>query len=131
MAEGTFGTAVNCMDGRVQLPIINWMVDKYHLDYVDMITEPGPDKILAERDAEGTASIKRRVEISVTKHGSRLVVLVSHGDCAGNPVPEEVHLGQLRKAMELVRSWDLPVTIVGVWLDDKTWQPEIVAVISP
>jgi Putative carbonic anhydrase len=37
MGEGKFGTAINCMDGRVQEPVINWMKVRYGLDYVDMI----------------------------------------------------------------------------------------------
>ena len=130
MAEGKFGTAINCMDGRVQLPVIKFMSEMYKLDYVDMITEPGPDRIMGERDPEGVASIKKRVMISVEKHGSEIVALVAHGDCAGNPVTEEVHLGQLRKGMELMRSWELPVDIVGLWIDDKEWKVDTFAVIN-
>ena len=47
MSHGKFGTAINCLDGRVQLPVSNWMKMQFHLDYIDMITEPGPDKIVA------------------------------------------------------------------------------------
>jgi hypothetical protein len=46
-----FVTAINCMGGRVQLPEINWMMQNLSADYVDMITEPGPDKIFAEGSA--------------------------------------------------------------------------------
>jgi hypothetical protein len=61
-----FITAINCMDGTTQLPIIEWLKREYSLDYVDMITEPGPNKILAEnKDQTIIDSIKRRVEISV------------------------------------------------------------------
>jgi hypothetical protein len=35
------------MDGRVQLPVIEWMKRNYALDYIDMITEPGSDKIMS------------------------------------------------------------------------------------
>jgi len=43
-----FATAINCMDGRCQLPVIEWMKKRYGVEYVDMITEPGPDGVLAE-----------------------------------------------------------------------------------
>ena len=43
-----FATAINCMDGRTQLPTINWAMKELNVDYVDSITEAGPDKILAE-----------------------------------------------------------------------------------
>lgn len=35
-----FATAINCIDGRTQLPVIEWARKKYGVDYVDMITKP-------------------------------------------------------------------------------------------
>lgn len=125
MAEGIFGTAINCMDGRVQLPIINWMKKEFGLDYVDMITEPGPDKILAEGSAEQQNIIKNKVDISVNKHGSKIVVIIGHDNCAGNPVPREQHLGQIKQAMQIIKNWNYPVQIIGVWVNIN-WQVEIV-----
>ncbi len=43
-----FGTALNCIDGRTQIPIINWLKENFDVDYVDLITEPGMDKVLAQ-----------------------------------------------------------------------------------
>lgn len=60
MVEGKFGTAINCMDGRIQIPIINWLKEKYNLDFIDTITEPGVDKITAVKDDEKTEKIKSR-----------------------------------------------------------------------
>ncbi len=126
MAHGKFGTAINCIDGRVQLPVMAWMKEQYHLDYVDMITEPGPDKILATESRE-IASIKNRVMISVNAHGSRIVLIAGHYDCAGNPVGEEEHKAQLKKAVPTILSWDLPLKdIVAVWIN-QDWKIEIVA----
>jgi hypothetical protein len=48
MRHGNFVTAINCIDGRTQLPVINFAQKKYGIDYVDMVTEPGPIKILTE-----------------------------------------------------------------------------------
>jgi len=36
----TFATAINCMDGRAQLPVIEWIKEKQPVGFVDMITEP-------------------------------------------------------------------------------------------
>jgi len=47
MATGTFGTAINCMDGRVQTPIADWVKMHFSVTWVDMITEAGADGILA------------------------------------------------------------------------------------
>jgi carbonic anhydrase len=128
MAHGKFGTVINCMDGRVQLPIIEWMKKNYGLDYVDMITEPGPDKILADSRDKRVESIKSRVEISVNKHGSKIIAMVSHCDCAGNPCSKQEHLNQIKKAIETIKSWNLQTVdkIIGVWIGEN-WAVEQIA----
>jgi len=116
---GTFATAINCTDGRVQLPVIEYVRQKHGVDFVDMITEPGPNRILAENgDHAVIEAIKRRVKISVEKHNSRLVVIVGHHDCAGNPVEEETQREQTRAAVKLVESWGLGATVVGLWVTE-------------
>lgn len=118
MTKETFATAINCMDGRTQEPIISWAKKTFEVDYVDAITEPGPDKILAGGSDTLTESIKNRVMISVNKHGSQNVIMVSHHDCAGNPVSKEEHLDQLKKSVDVISSWELGVKIIGVWIGE-------------
>lgn len=118
MTKETFATAINCMDGRTQEPIISWAKKTFEVDYVDAITEPGPDKILAEGSDTLVESIKNRVMISVNKHGSQNVIMVSHHDCAGNPVSKEEHLDQLKKSVDVISSWELGVKIIGVWIGE-------------
>jgi len=107
------------MDGRTQEPIISWAKKTFEVDYVDAITEPGPDKILAEGPDTLVESIRNRVIISVNKHGSQNVIVVSHHDCAGNPVSKEEHLDQLKKSVDVVSSWELGVKIIGVWIGER------------
>jgi hypothetical protein len=122
MNDAKFGTAINCMDGRTQLPVLEWMRREFGVEYVDSVTEPGPVRILAEAPESAAAkSVLGRVAISVEKHGSKSVVLVAHHDCAGNPVPKERQLEQLRQALATVRCWGFPVEVTGVWVDDN-WQ---------
>ena len=124
MAEGTFVTVINCMDGRVQLPVIEYMKNKFGVDYVDMITEPGPIKFLAENSDKMTVgSIRRRVEISAVKHGSKVVAIVGHDDCAGNPVDRQVQVEQIRKAIELAKTWGIDAEYIGLYVNDK-WEVE-------
>jgi hypothetical protein len=119
MHTGKFGTAINCMDGRTQLPVTNWLKSRYGLDYVDMITEPGPDKMLSQGRPEQVESIKSRVKISVNAHGSQTILVAAHHDCAGNPVSKEEHIRQVRDCLKVVKSWGLPVSdIIGVWIND-------------
>jgi hypothetical protein len=125
MAKGKFGTVINCIDGRTQLPVNEWMTKEFGLDFVDTITEPGPDKMLAENDETTVPSIRKRVAISVEKHGSDIVVVVGHYDCAGNPVHKDEHIRQVHKAIDLIDGWNLPVKVIGVWVDEN-WKVETI-----
>lgn len=126
MASGAFVTAINCMDGRTQLPVNEWLRGRFGVDFVDTITEPGPLKILAEAaDAALVESIRRRVEISVLKHGSRVVAIVGHHDCAGNPQSKDVQLGQLALARRTVEGWKLAEQVVLLWVGAE-WSVELV-----
>jgi carbonic anhydrase len=122
VSNRVFGTAINCMDGRVQIPVTNWLKSHYGVDYVDMITEPGPVRFLAEgKDPWVVASIRRRLEVSVNRHKSELVAVVGHHDCAGNPVPKETQLEQILAAIKVVRGWDFKVRVTGLWVNEN-WE---------
>jgi hypothetical protein len=119
------------MDGRVQRAVYDWVTASAGVDYVDTVTEPGPDRILAGESSPLIDSIHNRVRVSVEEHGSRFVAVVSHGDCAGNPVSKAEHLTHLNAALDRVASWDFPVTIVGLWIDSGRWQVEQVDLRQP
>lgn len=125
-----FAASINCMDGRVQSPITEFIKNNGKVDYVDVITIPGCDKLLAEGSDDLVLDlIKRSVEISVAKHGSRCIYVSGHNDCAANPVDKETHLGQIRKAVKLVNSWNLAVRVIGLWVDEN-WQVEEIKDVS-
>jgi len=120
MITNKFVTAINCMDGRVQLPVIEWMKKEYNAYFVDMITEPGPNKILAENESCALIdSLKKRVEISVLKHASTCIAIVGHFDCAGNPVGKEKQIEQIRKSVKIIQSWGFKVPVIGLWIDNN------------
>jgi len=126
MATGTFVTAINCMDGRAILPVTEWMKQQFHVDYVDMITEAGPDKVLSKGNYDQVKSIKDRVLVSVEKHGSKVVAIVAHHDCAGNPVSKEEHLQHLQACIDTLNGWRLrDVRILALWLDEL-WVTEVI-----
>jgi hypothetical protein len=115
-----FATAINCMDGRTQLPVINYVLSKYRVDFLDMITAPGPVKILAEnRDTSAVEHIRRCVGISTEKHGSNHIAIVAHHDCAGNSEEKEVQIRQIMESIRTVQSWIPKVEIIGLWIDEK------------
>lgn len=112
------------MDGRVQLPVIEFLKQKYEADYVDMITEPGPVKLLADPETN-IDSIKSRVAISVNKHGSKVIAIAAHYDCAGNPVSKELQIEQIKAFCAAIKQWNFPVAVIGLWVDES-WQVAIV-----
>jgi hypothetical protein len=119
------------MDGRVQSQVTNWLKTTFNAEYVDMITEPGPLKILTDTRPGYASRIREKVQVSFDAHGSRVVAVAAHADCAGNPRPKEAHLQQLHEGVNVIRSWGLPVTIVGLWLDCPDWIVEQVIHVEP
>jgi len=123
MAKGKFATSVSCMDGRIQLPLAKWIKENYSVDFVDAITEPGVDKIVAvNSDLE---SIKFKIGISINVHKSELIVISGHSDCAGNPVSDEEHISQIKKGVKVISSWNIGAKVIGVWVDDS-WNVNVI-----
>ncbi|MBI3631620.1 MAG: hypothetical protein HY219_02020 [Candidatus Staskawiczbacteria bacterium] len=117
--QNTFACAVNCMDGRAQDAIKSYMQKNYGVDYVDMVTEPGPNKILADNTDEVLIeNIKKRIDISVNHHGAKLLAIVGHFGCAGNPTEKEEQIKHLEKAKETIESFGFNgVEIILLWVD--------------
>jgi uncharacterized protein YlxP (DUF503 family) len=116
-----FVTAINSIDGRAQEPVINYLKKKFNVDYVDMITEPGPNKILSDNLARAIVdSIKEQVSISVAHHGSKHIAVVAYYGCVGNPADENDQKQHLRNAVNLIKEWNFPVeTVEALWLDES------------
>jgi len=108
----TFVAAINCIDGRIQRSVTELAMQNFGADYVDLITELGPEKLLSENIASDIIeSIKRRTLISITKHKSKIVIITGHHDCAANPATEEEHRRQIKVAVENIKEWNLDVDV--------------------
>ncbi len=118
MAAGTFATAINCMDGRVQTPVADWVKINQHVEYVDVITEAGVDGMMVRGTPAQLESIRQRVLVSINAHGSSFVAIAGHQGCAGNPVSESEHMADITAAMAVIASWQLPIQIAGLWVND-------------
>ena len=117
-----FCSAVNCMDGRVQLPVIKYLQNRFNVDYVDTITEAGPDLILSQsKDTITVKTIFDRLDISVEKHKSVGIAIAGHHDCAGNPVPKKDHIAHIQKSVTLLRQQYEDLEIIGLWVD-ASWE---------
>ena len=113
MADQKFATSVTCMDGRIQIPLANWIKEQFSVDFVDAITEPGIDKIIAEDSS--IDSIKNKINISINAHKSKLIVISGHHDCAGNPVSRDQHVTQIKKSVKIIASQNPNIKVIGVW----------------
>jgi carbonic anhydrase len=116
-----FATAINCMDGRVQIPVIEYIKNNYGVNYVDMITAPGVNKLLSEGEHIIMELIKKSVGISVNFHGSKLIAIVGHYDCAGNPTDKETQLKHILTGIKMVISWGFNVKVIGLWVNED-WE---------
>lgn len=124
-----FATVINCMDGRVQDPVNAWMKQRTGAEFIDVITEAGPDGIMAST-ATASRLILQRLMVSRDKHQSTELALVAHHDCAGNPVSREKHLLDLARAAKIMGTWNLGMKIMLIWVDE-TWNVELIDEINP
>ncbi len=120
-----FGTAITCIDGRVQEPVAKWLKEKYLLDFVDVISEPGVDRVLASELAVPQEHLRYELQLSVERHGSTVVAVVAHHDCAANPGSREEHVEQLHQALRVVRAWGFSASVEALWVNEE-WQVEAV-----
>ncbi|KPL08060.1 hypothetical protein AMJ85_08970 [candidate division BRC1 bacterium SM23_51] len=119
MDKSDFATAINCIDGRVQAPVSNWIEEHFDVRYVDMITEPGAVRVMALGPLGTMRSIKQKAIVSVKGHHSSLIAVVGHHDCLAIPIPQEEHLDYIRQSVERVVSWALSVRVVGLWVNER------------
>ena len=113
----SFAAAINCIDGRVQDPVATYMKNKFGVTYVDVITEPGVDKVLSSKNGSlRVSNLKERLMTSVKHHGAEAVCVAGHHNCAGNPAGEEEHLTQIRESVCEVQSWVPALPVIGLWV---------------
>jgi len=108
------------MDGRVQHEVRKFLINRFGVEYVDAITEPGPVGILAtDPESDVAGEIYRMIDISIEAHKSRGLAIVAHHDCAGNPKPREEQLEDLRESAEILRARYPGQVVVALWVGEE------------
>jgi len=121
-----FSTVINCMDGRVQIPVISYLRKRFNVEYVDTVTEAGPNLILAEgKNEKLVESILARVGLSISEHLSNALAVTGHHGCAGNPASKEEQLNNLGEAVKFLRGKYPDVEIIALWVDENLEVSEI------
>ena len=116
---------LNCMDGRVQLPVLQWIKDHHGVDFVDVVTEAGMDSVLADAAAD-VSFIIRSIKISLEINKASVIFIVGHHDCRGNPVDKALHINHIKKAVARIQALWKAISVIGLWVNEK-WQVEAVA----
>ena len=113
----SFYTAINCMDGRIQESVTNYIKKKYNVLFVDMITGVGPVKILSNKKIENLEPIISCIDISLKQHKSKGIAIVAHYDCAGNPISDEEQKKLLKKSVIFLSNKYINISVCGLWVD--------------
>ena len=114
-----FVTCLNCIDGRVQIPVINWIITNYDVEYVDMITAPGIDGLMADR-GNNIKDILEKISISKKVHSTNQIFIVGHHNCLANPVTSEVHKKQIIESVYRIKKLNLNCNVIGLWVDSRS-----------
>ena len=101
---------------RIQDPITKYFKENHHIAYVDVITEPD---LLHNNDRISVNSIIKRNKKSIKKHGSKLIAISGHHDCAGNPCDEEIQKQQIIKSIKYLKNIYSELKIIGLWIDNE------------
>lgn len=115
-----FAVLLNCIDGRTQQPLLDWARRELDVTYVDVVTEPGVDGVLARGDDATVQALLDKVCVSRVAHGAVALVIAGHHDCAANPGDTAWHFSDVARAADVVGRAlpELPVRAVYV---DETW----------
>lgn len=119
MEPNTFALCLCCIDGRIHLPLIEWVKQDADVSYVDLITEPGLDGLLASVDPD-MDRILGTIDLAVERHAVRQVYVSGHHDCLANPVDETEHRRQIESGVERLRNLRSDLEIIGVWVAEDS-----------
>ena len=120
-----FGTLVNCTDGRVQYPVMDYLKKKYDFDFFDAANEAGPLRTLTKNsDKCRLITLKEQIRTSLEEHDSKFIALVGHHDCTDNPGDRAFQENQVDKALDyLQRSFGTSIRYVGLYVNEQ-WEVE-------
>lgn len=130
MQEETFFTVLGCMDGRCQEVVARFGREQFGAEFPDTITEAGLVGMLANNPSQDFLdSLKKKILISLNKHGSKGIIIDGHAECAGDSVDDAEHKAHIKKAIAVVRSLIGPsnTPIIGVFVQrakdhPKNWE---------
>jgi hypothetical protein len=127
LSEGKmkFGTVINCTDGRVQYPVLDYLKNNFDLDFFDSANEAGPLRTLTKKsDKCRLITLKEQIRASLEDHESKFIALVGHHDCTDNPGDRAFQEDQLDLSLDyLQRAFGTGITYLGLYVNER-WEVE-------
>lgn len=122
------GLALVCADGRLHQGAVHYndqLAREMGVDVVDVVAVPGPDGLFKSgRDGEHTATLGW-LKLLVTAHHPTTIAIVGHYQCAGNPVDDAEHDGDVVAAARgFKEELGFPGEVMAfstVWHSDENW----------
>ena len=124
--RGAFAALLNCIDGRAQLPALEFVRNRFGVDHVDNVTEAGIVRYCSvSTGGAETVALQRSIDVSLNAHGSRQIAVAAHHDCAGNPVTDTFQRQQLLAAVTFLKARHPDLEVIGVWIDEAWKATEV------
>ena len=123
--KNEFVTAINCMDGRVQVPVNRYLKTKYDARFVDIISEAGPISYILDLDNDILKNMYKKVNISIKIHKSNVLALCAHTDCAGVALgmTDAAQINTIKTAVIRMRKEFKDIEIIGLFVNNE-WEVE-------
>ena len=115
----TFCASIQCIDGRIHDAIFSYIRGNYDIKYIDILSEPGIDGILAGDDQAYIDSIIRKLQICVDVHAIKEVFISAHHNCLANPGEKEQHIVQMDKGLEKLKTIFPSIVFHKIWIDEN------------
>lgn len=116
-----YAIAINCIDGRIQEPVINYIKKDCGADYVDLITNDGIVNIVAG-PVYGPQFRKmvQLIQSSRKNKKSNTIYITAHHDCSGNPVSDDKQKEQLQLSKTALKlHLTIDISIKALWVDEN------------
>lgn len=123
---GDFGTALTCIDGRIQRSVSDFLLTRFGVAHLDTISRAGIIKHLTASYDPATNAIVNDLDSSISAHGSGQIALVAHHDCAGNPIDDDLQRRQVSEAVDHFRRRYPTSEIIGLWVGEE-WTVQVIA----
>lgn len=113
-------TLVNCIDGTVQVSAIDFVRKIWNVQWVDVVTDGAPERILSDAKCGGQADhIHTNIETSLCDQRTQRLAIAAHSGCDINEEPDDRKIEMLRLAVNHLKHRYTNAQVIGIWIDHK------------